>query len=95
MCVCVCVCVCCVCVCYTLILFIIVTSGPSAQTKKPNVKNRRQKHEWTFLEEEYLRKGVKLFGVGSWMKIRRNFPFPDYRTNVDLKDKWRCLERRK
>ena len=45
-------------------------------------------------EEQYLKEGVKKFGVGCWMEILRTYPFHPKRSNVDLKDKWRNLQGR-
>ncbi|KAL3668121.1 hypothetical protein V7S43_006984 [Phytophthora oleae] len=56
---------------------------------------RRDTVFWTVEEEEFLRQGVKKFGVGNWKKILIDGQgvFFSHRTNVDLKDKWKNLTR--
>ena len=49
---------------------------------------------WTEEEVEYLKEGVERFGIGNWKAIRQNYSFHRRRTNVDLKDKWRNLQKR-
>ena len=55
----------------------------------------RQRTRWSKEEEEYLRKGVEKFGLGSWAMILRDpgfrKHFAEQRTSVDLKDKWRVM----
>jgi len=49
---------------------------------------------WTPHEAEALRKGVEKYGMGKWQMILRDEVFGPTlkdRSNVDLKDKWRCL----
>ena len=43
---------------------------------------------------EYLKEGVEKFGVGHWRTILENYPFHSRRSNVDLKDKWRNLQKK-
>ncbi|XP_027190658.1 uncharacterized protein [Cicer arietinum] len=55
---------------------------------------RRKKRRWTSLEEETLRAGVKMFGEGNWRTIRDFYSnIFEYRSGVDLKDKWRNMLR--
>ncbi|KAI5408359.1 hypothetical protein KIW84_054256 [Lathyrus oleraceus] len=55
---------------------------------------RRKKRKWTSLEEETLRAGVKMFGEGNWRTIRDFYSnIFEYRSGVDLKDKWRNMTR--
>jgi len=58
-------------------------------TKRANT--RRTRKWWSDLEEELLYKGVQTHGAGSWALIRANFVTT--RSNVDIKDKWRNLQR--
>jgi len=53
---------------------------------------RRRRRKFTDEEVENLFRGVVKFGYGSWQSIHRYFDFGD-RTSVDLKDKWRNLEK--
>ncbi|CAH9127894.1 unnamed protein product [Cuscuta epithymum] len=56
--------------------------------------NARRKHHrlWTTSEVRKLVEGVSQCGVGKWSQIKRlYFSSSDYRTPVDLKDKWRNL----
>ncbi|XP_058787851.1 uncharacterized protein LOC131662164 [Vicia villosa] len=62
----------------------------SLQARQP----RRKKRKWTSLEEETLRAGVKMFGEGNWRTIRDFYSnIFEYRSGVDLKDKWRNMMR--
>ncbi|KAJ0966197.1 hypothetical protein J5N97_027335 [Dioscorea zingiberensis] len=55
---------------------------------------RRKKLRWTPLEEDTLRSAVKRHGKGNWKLIKSCHPeIFEYRTEVDLKDKWRNLTR--
>ncbi|GAU18646.1 hypothetical protein TSUD_124790 [Trifolium subterraneum] len=55
---------------------------------------KKKKRRWTSLEEETLRAGVKMFGEGSWSAIREFYSnIFEFRSAVDLKDKWRNLIR--
>ena len=50
--------------------------------------------KWTDEEVEYLKEGVERFGFGSWKTILNAYPFHNRRSNVDLKDKWRNLQKK-
>jgi len=58
----------------------------------PNTKVRKLKRPFSKEETEYVERGVARFGVGNWVLIRDNYPFHD-RSAVDIKDKWRNLQR--
>ncbi|KAL3644376.1 hypothetical protein CASFOL_012308 [Castilleja foliolosa] len=52
------------------------------------------KQKWTAEEEEALRAGVAKHGAGKWKIVHRDPEFNHllyYRSNIDLKDKWRNL----
>ncbi|EFJ38842.1 hypothetical protein SELMODRAFT_403080 [Selaginella moellendorffii] len=77
---------------------------PSSSTKAPSplqkiepkvsLLRRRKIKRWTAREEEALRKGVEIFGKGRWKAIlQSNLDVFDNRTEVDLKDKWRNIEK--
>ncbi len=68
-------------------------AASSARARSGGKKSRRTPRRWTEQEVENLKKGHARFGHGSWAKIRANYKFND-RTSVDLKDKWRNLQRR-
>ena len=53
--------------------------------------SHRKRHPWTIQEVSWLKKGVQKFGAGKWQEILLSYPFPAYRTSIDLKDKWRNL----
>lgn len=55
------------------------------------VKNPGVKKRWSEVEEELVYKGVQAHGVGNWAMIHSNFL--RYRSNVDIKDKWRTMIR--
>ncbi|XP_060897028.1 LOW QUALITY PROTEIN: telomeric repeat binding factor a [Labrus mixtus] len=60
-----------------------------------NDSNTGQKRKmWTEAETVKLRKGVKKFGEGNWSKIKDYYSF-NYRTNVQLKDRWRTMKKLK
>ncbi|XP_064602292.1 telomeric repeat-binding factor 2-like [Liolophura sinensis] len=57
-----------------------------------NTSRCRSRVKWSEQEVKQLRQGVKRFGKGQWAKIRDAYPF-NGRTSVDLKDKWRNIEK--
>lgn len=58
------------------------------------IKPRRQKRKWTDEEVETLKREVRKFGKGRWKFIlERNLDVFHERTEVDMKDKWRNLEK--
>eukprot|EP00795_Rhopilema_esculentum_P001389 gene1389-15800_t len=63
--------------------------------QEANVTSTARQKRRPFSEEEveWLRRGVKRYGFGNWATILRNYPFPSKRTAVNLKDKWRNIER--
>ncbi|KNC47877.1 uncharacterized protein AMSG_04107 [Thecamonas trahens ATCC 50062] len=54
----------------------------------------RKRRRWTDDEIKWLIEGVAQFGHGNWAAILAAFPFTG-RTNVNLKDKWRTLEKQR
>ena len=62
---------------------------PVKRTKRADaIKGRRR--PWTEQEENWLREGYDRFPK-QWKKILGEYPFKDWRTNVNLKDKWRNM----
>ncbi|KAJ7520596.1 hypothetical protein O6H91_19G012300 [Diphasiastrum complanatum] len=56
--------------------------------------HRRRHQKWSKLEEDTLRKGVARHGKGRWKLIlQKHLDIFQDRTEVDLKDKWRNVER--
>lgn len=56
-------------------------------------KSRKGYRTWTEVEKDALVRGVDRYGLGKWQMIKRDPEFREAlqtRTNVDLKDKWRC-----
>ena len=51
---------------------------------------RQKRHKFSQEEEEWIRDGVRRFGVGKWRLILDSYNFRG-RTIVNLKDKWRNL----
>ncbi|KAJ4821071.1 telomere repeat binding factor 1 [Rhynchospora pubera] len=52
------------------------------------------KQKWTAEEESALKAGVKKHGVGKWRNILKDPEFStdlQFRSNIDLKDKWRNM----
>lgn len=66
-------------------------SGMYSRTSSP--RQRRQKRYFSNEEVEYLYEGVARFTAGSWSQILRSYNF-NQRTAVDLKDKWRNMNKR-
>jgi hypothetical protein len=63
-----------------------------ALSREPLGVQARNRKRWTDEEVAKLRRGVQKHGVGSWAQIFEGAPFPG-RTAMDLKDKWRNLNR--
>lgn len=65
-----------------------------AQTHFRSNATRKHVQRWTLDEQELLLEGVKTFGVGKWTTMLTALNgFHECRTSVDLKDKWRNLEK--
>jgi hypothetical protein len=56
-------------------------------------KKRRQYTRWTEDEVRVLKEGVRVFGRGKWQQILDWGMEFNNRSAVDLKDKWRTLNR--
>lgn len=79
------------------------TSAPAAvvpvtEEKEEEEEPKRRRRGWTEEEEKRLREGVAQHGAGQWAKIRDSYGFKsenegEGRTCVNLKDKWRNLNR--
>ncbi|XP_075432603.1 telomeric repeat-binding factor 2 isoform X2 [Ascaphus truei] len=54
--------------------------------------NDSKKQKWSDEETEWIRRGVKKFGKGSWAKILKGYDFSN-RTSVMIKDRWRTMEK--
>jgi hypothetical protein len=67
---------------------------PYTSPNRPAPKRRRGKVPFSEQEVVNLRAGVRRFGIGSWKKILDYYDFEPRRTSVDLKDKWRNLEKK-
>lgn len=48
-----------------------------------------QRIPWNYTESKDFYKQIKKHGVGNWSKIRDELH--TFRTNVQLKDRWRCI----
>lgn len=57
--------------------------------KLPIVPGRKK---WSVQETKWLEQGVKLYGEGKWAKILSNYNFVG-RTSVNLKDRWRTIQK--
>ncbi|XP_027903338.1 uncharacterized protein LOC114163309 [Vigna unguiculata] len=70
--------------------------SPLKKYEPKETKMRRKARRWNQLEEATLREGVVKFGKGNW-KLILNSEKDIFagRTEVDLKDKWRNMSRRK
>jgi hypothetical protein len=67
-------------------------------TAKFKAKSQRvNKHPWSLIEIESLKRGVAKYGEGNWAKIRDDPELPFHnnkkiRNNVAIKDKWRNVK---
>ena len=66
--------------------------GAAADPKPVRVRGHGGK-PFSAAEEDELRRGVRLHGNGAWATILRTGSFAPHRTNVDLKDKWRNMNK--
>ncbi|XP_077065454.1 telomeric repeat binding factor a isoform X2 [Siphateles boraxobius] len=56
----------------------------------PSHKKKYTRKLWTVQESDWLKEGVRRFGVGHWEPIRSAFPFTG-RSACNLKDRWRTM----
>ncbi|XP_067284720.1 telomeric repeat binding factor a isoform X8 [Pseudorasbora parva] len=56
----------------------------------PSRKKKYARKLWTVQESDWLKDGVRRFGVGRWEQIRNAFPFTG-RSACNLKDRWRTM----
>ncbi|KAK7149140.1 hypothetical protein R3I94_008676 [Phoxinus phoxinus] len=56
----------------------------------PSHKKKYTRKLWTVQESDWLKEGVRRFGVGHWEPIRTAFPFTG-RSACNLKDRWRTM----
>lgn len=69
-------------------------TGESSFATGSGSKCRRQRKKWSDDEVEVLKKEVHKYGKGNWkMILNRNRDVFHGRTEVDMKDKWRNLEK--
>ena len=59
--------------------------------KLPKVQPRKF---WSSEETKWLEEGVKVYGEGNWAQILKAYNF-NGRTSVNLKDRWRNLQKNK
>uniref|UniRef100_A0AAV1UGA5 Uncharacterized protein n=1 Tax=Peronospora matthiolae TaxID=2874970 RepID=A0AAV1UGA5_9STRA len=66
-----------------------------AETNCARGRGRRPTFFWSVDEEHLLCRGVAKYGAGKWKKILLSGKgvFSIHRTNVDLKDKWKNMQR--
>lgn len=69
--------------------------SPLQKNGKGQTTKRRKVGRWSADEEDTLRAGVEEYGQGNWKCILKAYPhiFEGRRTEVDLKDKWRNMNR--
>lgn len=69
-------------------------TGESSFATGPGSKYRRQRKKWSDEEVEILKREVHKYGKGNWKAILRKHKDVFHgRTEVDMKDKWRNLEK--
>ncbi|KAK3278173.1 hypothetical protein CYMTET_13873 [Cymbomonas tetramitiformis] len=68
------------------------TSEEMSAAESSNDRKERRRHSpWTLEEIEALVHGVEEVGIGKWKQILKSKVIQPYRSEVDLKDKWRNL----
>ena len=70
----------------------LVTHKPVPKFVRRKVARRRVVY-WTAEEAGYIRDGVKKFGCGKWKKILEVYPFKSCRNSMDIRDKWRNMQK--
>ena len=71
-----------------------VPSRPSSPVVSGAIKIRRRVHRWTEIEVDALKRGINVYGAGAWALIlANNADILHNRTQVDLKDKYRNMQR--
>jgi hypothetical protein len=71
-----------------------VAEEASSQREPPMRGQQRKRRRWTVEEEEALMEGVMRYGSGNWKKILASAGESlAGRTAVDLKDKWRNMDK--
>lgn len=70
-----------------------VTNTSKQRTAPSSGGGGSKRVRWTEEEVEFLKEGVSRFGLGNWKIIRENYPFNRKRNNIDLRDKWRNLQK--
>jgi len=69
-------------------------SRPSSPVVSGAIKIRRRVHRWTEIEVDALKRGINVYGAGAWALIlANNADILHNRTQVDLKDKYRNMQR--
>ncbi|VWU51545.1 telomeric repeat binding factor 1, putative [Hepatocystis sp. ex Piliocolobus tephrosceles] len=65
------------------------TTGQTTR-KRAKYRNRCM---WTRREVEFLIDGINKYGLSNWSQILNSYDFPKYRTNINLKDKYRNFKK--
>ncbi|KAM8945964.1 telomeric repeat-binding factor 2 [Pelodytes ibericus] len=60
-------------------------------TSNTSTSNGR-KQKWSDDETEWIKKGIKKYGLGNWKAILMSYPFQN-RTSVMIKDRWRTMKK--
>jgi len=64
-----------------------------AKLKSVYIEPLRKRVRWSLEETDQLLMGIKEFGCGKWKEIKDQFQFHPTRRPIDLKDRWRTLQR--
>uniref|UniRef100_A0A8C5WJX4 Uncharacterized protein n=1 Tax=Leptobrachium leishanense TaxID=445787 RepID=A0A8C5WJX4_9ANUR len=62
--------------------------GKSSKSSTSMHNSRKQK--WSATETEWIKSGIRKYGLGNWKKILTSYPFEN-RTSVMIKDRWRTM----
>ncbi|XP_043562639.1 telomeric repeat-binding factor 2-like isoform X1 [Chiloscyllium plagiosum] len=68
-----------------------IRNGRTSPTES-NFSCSSKRQKWTVEESEWIKLGVKKFGLGNWQKILKHYPFCD-RTGIMIKDRWRTMQK--
>lgn len=64
---------------------------PKRRSKPAHRQRQKLRSKWEGDEIAAVLDGVREFGVGQWARIKEEYPALQFRSNVNIKDKWRTL----
>ena len=67
--------------------------NPPVRSRGKKPISPKKRIPWTKKDELTLREAVDKYGPGNWKKILEKCKFEVQRSNVDIKDKWRNINK--